>query len=292
MPDIHSLHLALGAMSQKEREDFLGKALSQQTVETQDAILQRLDLKELPVNSRVQLVFRMGLSPVAHAFRAGQNRQLQWVIPQVPDHLRSLVYSTSRLISEFQETLVCLQNGRGDFVKAFSLLNPETMLEMVNRFGDEMQAYTQQLREANGRFNRSSAQRPRRTPASRPSGDSDAAPMEAAKTHQDNEAQTHAPAESEPEQKTRKTTARSRTKAQAPETELAEATPGDEANQAKITPADSASQAEAQGDMPTPDAGDGSITPSTAEELAAFGFDVLGAAADIAAETTPDDSEK
>lgn len=292
MPDIHSLHLALGAMSQKDREDFLGKALSRQSVETQDAILQRLDLKELPVNSRIQLVFRMGLSPVAHAFRAGQNRQLQWVVPQVPDHLRSLVYSTSRLINEFQETLACLQNGRGDFVKAFTLLNPETMLEMVNRFGDEMQTYTQQLREANGRFNRTGTQRPRRTPASRPSGDSGAAPVEAAKEREGDAPKAQAPAESEPEQKTRKTTARSRAKAQAHVTEPAEAAPGGEADHAETTVAHVALQAKAQADPPASDAGDGLITQTTAEELTAFGFDVMGAAADTAPETTPDDSGK
>lgn len=290
MPDIHSLHLALGAMSQKEREDFLGKALSQQPVETQDAILQRLDLKELPVNSRIQLVFRMGLSPVAHAFRAGQNRQLQWVIPQVPDHLRSLVYSTSRLINEFQETLACLQNGRGDFVKAFTLLNPETMLEMVNRFGDEMQAYTQQLREANGRFNRTGTQRPRRASGLRPVNDSDAASGNAVSGQGSNEAP--ASAGSEPVQKTRKTAAKSRTKTQVPSTEPAEAVPVGDAEPDETTLADATPQPEPQADLPALDAGDGYITKPTAEELAAFGFDVLGAVADTAAETAPEDSEK
>jgi hypothetical protein len=57
MPDIQSLHSALGALPQKERNEFLGAVLSQQPVEFLESILQKLDLEELPANTRVRLVF-------------------------------------------------------------------------------------------------------------------------------------------------------------------------------------------------------------------------------------------
>lgn len=287
MPDIQSLHLALGAMTQKERDDFLGKALSQQPVESQDAILQLLDLKELPANSRVQLVFRMGLSPVAHAFRGGQDRQLRWVIPQVPDHLRTLVYSTSRLINEFQETLVCLQHGRGDFVKVFTLLNPETMLEMINRFSEEMQNYTQQLRDANGRFSRTGPQRARRTPGARSAVPDQAA--DSVKTQGDEE--PPAPVDAETTQKPRKATPKTRTKAQTPPAEsAADAAPDAESAPAEIAIGEATSQAEAQEAAPAADAiSDASSAQSAQDALAAFGFDVLAVAAETG--TTPPEDD-
>jgi hypothetical protein len=308
MPDIQSLHLALGAMTQKEREDFLGKALSHQPLESQDAILQKLDLTELPANSKVQLVFRMGMYPMAHAFRGGQDRQLRWVIPQVPDHLRTLVYSTSRLIAEFQETLGCLQHGRGDFVKAFTLLNPETMLEMVNRFSTEMQTYTQQLRDANGRFNRTGLQRGRPGSGPRPGASGQTAPNavkeqsgkgqtgkdQSDKDQVNGEASASSPASTDTDttRKARKANAKARTKDQAPVTEPAatasatesavDAASGAEAGPAETSAGEDASQAEHQEQEPTPTADD---TP-TAEIAPALGTDAKAESAAKPSEET------
>jgi hypothetical protein len=236
----------------------------------------------------------MGLSPVAHAYKAGPERQLQWVIPVVPDHLRLLVYSISRLINEFLETLSCLKNGKGDFVKAFTLLNPDNMLEMVNRFTDEMQTYTQQLREANGRFNRYGQQRDRRDngpKAAVPIVLSQDAPQDSPQNQPVSKSELP---ETEPERKIRKANAKTRSKAQpqsegksesassvespaaelVQEPELESATPG--AALSKTIPA------------PGPES-DGDSTPLlTGDAMAAFGFDVLAAAAD----SPQTDSEK
>lgn len=327
MPEIQSLHLALGAMSQKEREYFLGAALSHQPLESLDAILRKLALEELPANSKVQLVFQMGMHPMAHSYRTGQERQLQWVIPQVPEHLRTLVYSTSRLIAEFQETLVCLQHGRGDFVKAFTLLNPENMLEMVNRFSTEMQNYTQQLRDANGRFNRTGPYRGRPASGPRPAS-SGQTPPDAVKNqrekdqHGKDQSNGEAPASSpaasstdaETTRKARKANAKTRGKDQTPAVESAAASPAESPTES--APVDAASDAESASvaetasaetsadegssqteqpetvppadTAPAPDAGGDSIATSSEEALAAFGFDVLALAAEKAGETAPE----
>jgi len=284
MPDIQSLHLALGAMPQKERNDFLGAALSKQPVEFLENILNKLGLENLPVSVKVRLVFKMGLTPIAHGFKTGADRQLQWIVPVVPDHLRPLVYSTSRLINEFQETLACLQNGRGDFVKAFTLLNPENMLEMVNRFNDEMQAYTQQLREANGRLNRYGTQRSGRGNGPKPA---------AGASSQDGLKEQPAPEAALPKeetgQKPRKASARTRSKAQP--------LPAEENNEKSSTVEIPASEAvsgpapEPAPESPVPEIvppkdvssgeSDGDTLPAlTSDAMAAFGFDVLAAAAD------------
>jgi len=296
MPDIQSLQLALGAMPQKERDDFLGAALSKQPVEFLENILNKLGLENLPVSVKVRLVFKMGLTPIAHGFKTGADRQLQWIVPVVPDHLRPLVYSTSRLINEFQETLACLQNGRGDFVKAFTLLNPETMLEMVNRFNDEMQTYTQQLREANGRLNRYGAQRGGRGngPKPAPNASSQATPKD-----------QPAPAASFPEeeavQKPRKASARTRSKAQSlPAEESNEMTsaagspalevapeplpaPSSESFASETIPSEAGSPGDVDGESGGASSGE-TVSSLTKDEMAAFGFDVLAAAAESPAE--------
>lgn len=294
MPDIQSLHLALGAMPQKERDEFLGAALSQQPVASLENILQRLALEELAVNTKVRLVFKMGLSPVAHAFKAGPERQLNWVVPVVPDHLRPLVYSTSRLINEFQETLTCLQNGRGDFVKAFTLLNPETMLEMVNRFSDEMQTYTQQLRDANGRFNRTGAQRPRRNAAPRPTVPQ-ATPANDAGNIPDRQGPTveKSPVPTTEDGQTERKTASRRAKS--PKTTEAESVGSGSAGamskapdsvSSETVPADFEQQSSCTigEDSPIPGqpefSSDNKSQGLSAEELATFGFDVTAVAAD------------
>jgi hypothetical protein len=285
MSDTQSILSALGAMPRKQREEFLGMTLSQQPVEALEAILKKLDLKELPVNSKVGLVFGMGLSPVAHAFRGGPARELRWVIPQVPDHLRPLVYATSRLINEFQETLLCLQNGRGDFAKALALLNPETMLGMVTRFTDEMQTYTQQLRDANGRFNRNGPARGRRGAVPR----TPRAEEPAAEGATEPAATPPAEAESAPGQKTRRTATRSKTKVQdaSPEgsvpvadapTEEPPASSG--AEEAQASPGMDAQQEQAD------------AIRLSETELAAFGFDIQAVASGIEGHPSWDKSEE
>lgn len=266
MPDTQSLHLALGAMTRKEREEFLGAALSQQPVEFLDSIFQKLALEDMPVNAKVRLVFKMGLSPVAHAFKAGPERQLQWVVPVVPEHLRVLVYATSRLINEFQETLACLQNGRGDFAKAFTLLNPENMLEMVNRFGDEMQTYTQQLRDANGRFNRTGQQRGRRSNGPRP------APTD--KPSREQPAPEPTVSETESTQKMRKTSSRTRTKA-LPQTP--DEAPGNNPA-ADSPPLESTPDVGASAEPAAVESNASASSTLSQEELNSFGFDVSAAA--------------
>ena len=285
MPDIQSLHLALGAMSQKERESFLGMALSHQPIEALSNLLLKLDLKELPVNSKVRLVFDMGLFPVGHSYRFGQDRQLNWVVPAVPDHLRHLVYSTSRLINEFQETLECLKNGRGDFVKVFALLNPENMLEMVNRFSTEMDNYTQQLRDANGRFLRSSQYRNKRkgTPVAPP-----VVPQQTEIAAQEPPVTTEG--ETKAEEKPKKASGRAKAKEQ-PQPKEADGAGFDSApveSGIVAPPPGEDSQAAAQGTEPSEE----SPTALTAEELAAFGFDVLATATDNAGDTPAPDSVK
>ncbi|MDR1242227.1 MAG: hypothetical protein LBM00_05530 [Deltaproteobacteria bacterium] len=283
MPDIQSLHSALGTLPQKERNEFLGAALSQQPVEFLESILQKLGLEELPVNAKVRLVFKMGLSPVAHAYKAGPDRQLQWVIPSVPDHLRPLVYSTSRLINEFLETLACLKNGKGDFVKAFTLLNPDNMLGMVNRFNDEMQTYTQQLREANGRFNRYGQQRGRHGNGLKPATPA-ASPQDAP---QEQPASKIAMPEPEPELKTRKSNAKTRSKAQPQAAEKSGENPSGVESPAPAlihepvpeSVAIDASSYECEAAPAAVPDGD-SASSLTGNELAAFGFDVLAAAAE------------
>jgi hypothetical protein len=289
MPDIQSLHSALGALPQKERNEFLGVALSQQPVEFLESILQKLDLEELPVNAKVRLVFKMGLSPVAHAYKAGPERQLQWVVPAVPDHLRPLVYSTSRLINEFLETLACLKNGKGDFVKAFTLLNPDNMLEMVNRFNEEMQTYTQQLRDANGRFNRYGQQRGRRGNGPKP-GTLAASPQDAPREQFVSETAIPGP---ETELKTRKSNAKARSKAQPQPTEKNGENPsGFESPAPELIhelPSEPAAPEAVSSEATPTTVSDGDSTSSlTGNELAAFGFDVLAAAA----ETPQPDSER
>lgn len=306
MPDIQSLLLALGAMPQKEKDEFLGAALSQQPSASLEAILLKLALEELAVNAKVRLVFKMGLSPVAHAFKAGPERQLNWVVPVVPDHLRPLVYSTSRLINEFQETLACLQNGRGDFVKAFTLLNPETMLEMVNRFSDEMQSYTQQLRDANGRFNRTGAQRFRRNAGPR-TASPQALPANEVKDTSDEQApDTAAPTapEAESGQKGRKTASR-RTKTSkasdpepmglGPSNAMPEASDSvsSDAAPADFEPAFSEAPGESAQDSGQPAFSTDSISSGlSAEELASFGFDVTAVAANSETATSLEEDEK
>lgn len=271
MADIQSILSALGALNQKEREHFLVTALSQQPGESMDFILQKLDLTGLPVNTRVRLVFAMEMFPLAHSYRAGPNRELHWVVTKVPEHLRPLVYATSRLITEFQETLTCLQNGRGDFVKVFSLLNPENMMEMLNRFQQEMSDYTNQLRDANGRFNRPRFQR--RKPITAAQGEQEAKPQqdEQQPTPESESVEAAAP-------KPKRSTARkaktvpAQTPDPAPEQDAADATGDVPANtDAGEAKADHAEEA------PAPDA---VITPAKESEpdMSAFGFDVLALA--------------
>ncbi len=287
MADIQSIHVALGALDQKQRDSFLASALSQQPSESLDSILQKQSLAILPVNSRVRLVFNMEMFPLAHSYRT-PNRVQQWVIPQVPDHLKPLVYSTSRFIREFQETLVSLQHGRGDFVKVFSLLNPDNMLEMVKRFQQEMDSFTDQLRDANGRFNRPGFQRRRpqkpeaetgkedQKPAAAPAEAFADAPAEA--TDAQVEVQAEDGQESEP--KVKRSTARGKVKATPAEpTEPApEKTPKEEGDSPQEHTAENADAAGTPGESATPAPG--------AADMAAFGFDVLALAG--ASETAAD----
>lgn len=283
MADIQSIHVALGALNQKQKEGFLLSALSQQPPESLDAILQKLTLTELPVNTKVRLVFNMELFPLAHSYRAGKDRQLQWVIPQVPDHLRPLVYATSRLIKEFQETLVCLQHGRGDFVKVFTLLNPENMLEMVNRFQQEMDSYTSQLREANGRFNRPGFQRrgrPQQPSTGERAGEvkeeiKDPTPAETpAETATAAEAASAAPPvePKEAEAKPKKASARAKNKAPEAEPPAETQLESDKPDSDGAAPTEQQDESGSTGEPAAPDA----ATPS----MSAFGFDVLALSGD------------
>ena len=147
------------ALTMEQKERFLGDVLSQLSPEVFEAVLlqQRSKLLSMSNNGKVQLAFRMGISPVAHAYRPGGSGSLQWELPQVPEHLRPLVYETSRLIFECQSALGALVQGRGDFTRALGLLNPAAVQEMTNRFRTEMQEYTNQLRAASGRIRRNTA---------------------------------------------------------------------------------------------------------------------------------------
>lgn len=86
---------------------------------------------------------------------------LNWELPQVPEPLRPLVYSLSRLIGDSQATMAALVNGRGDFSRAFELLNPTYVQAMTDKIRAEMQAYSAALREAGGRRTRQPAPTPK-----------------------------------------------------------------------------------------------------------------------------------
>lgn len=152
MPDTRSLTSALEALTPEEKERFLAGALSASPA-LLETILPRLPLRDLPENAKARICFQMQVTPVGHAHRnpAGV---LNWELPQVPEPLRPLVYSLSRLIGDSQATMAALMNGRGDFTRAFELLNPTYVQAMTDKIRVEMQAYSAALREAGGRRTR------------------------------------------------------------------------------------------------------------------------------------------
>ena len=262
-----------GALTREQKERFLVEALSQLPLESFEGVLlqQRTLLPAMSNNGKVQLAFRMGISPVAHAYRQGGSGSLNWELPQVPEHLRPLIYETSRLIFECQSALAALVQGRGDFTRALTLLNPAAIQEMADRFRAELQNYSTQLREASGRMRRPAAPPPNRRRGAEPTPPAEpAAPA--------------APA------KAKKATPRSKPQAEPVTAPAQEETRPDPAVTSDLTEsAPGQSQASEEAPAPAPEE---NASPSDAEASAeqsatstssSFGFDVLALAASSAA---------
>lgn len=167
MPDTQSLTSALDALTQEEKERFLAGALSASPA-LLETIVPRLPLRDLPENAKARICFQMQVTPVGHAHRNAAG-VLNWELPQVPEPLRPLVYSLSRLIGDSQAAMVALVNGRGDFTRAFELLNPTYVQGITDKIRAEMQAYSAALRDAGGRRPRPVAQPQQKQAAEQPS---------------------------------------------------------------------------------------------------------------------------
>lgn len=159
MSDQHTFVTALGEMPQEEQQEILIDLLRQQPPVVLETVLQRLPLRDLTNSGKARLCNRMAITPVGRAYRTSDGA-LVWELPLVPAPLRPLVTSLSRLIEEFHASVNSMLNGRGDYSRAFELMNPAVMEELTNRLRAELIQYTGELRQASGRVRRERPARP------------------------------------------------------------------------------------------------------------------------------------